>query len=373
MERSNIPTVPLPTIAFEMTTLSVEEIRMIVGKARNRSAPGANGVPYLVYKRCTRVMRLLHTFIEKAWPSGIVNKEWKRAEGIFIPKESRGIKQADFAAKRWGKSLFRHYGPEAHPVYDDEPLRQYFGARKELYQAYLGALNSTMIWEKIQRAKKNRLRLYVWLDLAKVCGAVLHQLIWKTLVTHHVPKPVIQIPQNYFDGLMVRFTIEISHLGRCNSRLVLLWSVPSLPPSSYWQFRLFSMQRAYAFQRLTSTAGLAFFRSRPLWMIQPCPRIENRSCSKRWTSWPAQLVPNIVHTRKIQKPRSHKMKHLRRRVYFWKKDGDQFQEKFRKVACRDLSRNLSLGVNQGPWPIFQMATDLTRFSDLFCISKTRLN
>ena len=310
MERSNIPAVPLPTIAFEMTTLSVEEIRMIVGKARNRSAPGANGVPYLVYKRCTRVMRLLHTFIEKAWPSGIV--------------------QADFAAKRWGKSLFRHYGPEAHPVYDDEPLRQYFGARKELYQAYLGALNSTMIWEKIQRAKKNRLRLHVWLDLAKVCGAVLHQLIWKTLVTHHVPKPVIQIPQNYFDGLMVRFTIEISHLGRCNSRLVLLWSVPSLPPSSYWQFRLFSMQRAHAFQRLTSTAGLAFFRSRPLWMIQPCPRIENRSCSKRWTSWPAQLVPNIVHTRKIQKPRSHKRKHLRRRVYFWKKMVISFKRNFER-------------------------------------------
>ena len=66
-----------------------------------------------------------------------------------------------------------------------------------------------MIWEAIQRAKKRRLSLYVvWLDLANAYGSVKHQLIWKTLETHHVPPHVVQIIQTYFDGFMMRFSTK---------------------------------------------------------------------------------------------------------------------------------------------------------------------
>ena len=69
--------------------------------------------------------------------------------------------------------------------------------------------HSSMIWEAIQRAKKRRLSLYVvWLDLANAYGSVPHQLIWKTLETHHVPRHVVQIIQTYFDGFMMRFSTK---------------------------------------------------------------------------------------------------------------------------------------------------------------------
>ena len=41
-----------------------------------------------------------------------------------------------------------------------------------------------------------------------VYGSVPHQLIWRALGTHHVPKPVIQILQNYFHGFEMRFTTK---------------------------------------------------------------------------------------------------------------------------------------------------------------------
>ena len=50
MERPDIPAVPLTTSAFEMAAPSIEETKMVVRKARNRSASGANGFPHLVHK-----------------------------------------------------------------------------------------------------------------------------------------------------------------------------------------------------------------------------------------------------------------------------------------------------------------------------------
>ena len=76
--------VPLPASMFSLASPSLEEVRRVIRKARNRSAPGPNGVPYLLYKRCPKVLYLLHSLIEKAWQSGKVEDEWKVAEGVYI-------------------------------------------------------------------------------------------------------------------------------------------------------------------------------------------------------------------------------------------------------------------------------------------------
>ena len=57
--RRDIPVVPLPTSIFSLTSPSLEEVRSVIRKARNRSAPGPNGVPHLLYKRCPKVLYLL--------------------------------------------------------------------------------------------------------------------------------------------------------------------------------------------------------------------------------------------------------------------------------------------------------------------------
>ena len=94
-ERVDIPAVPLPISPFCLASPSLEEVRGVVRKARNRSAPGPNGVPYLLCKRCPKTLYLLHSLIQRAWSSATVDDEWKKAEGVYIPKEkdSKGLNQ----------------------------------------------------------------------------------------------------------------------------------------------------------------------------------------------------------------------------------------------------------------------------------------
>ena len=84
--RRDIPMVPLPTSIFSLASPSLEEVRRVIGKARNRSAQGPNGVPYLLHKRCPKVL-YLHSLIEKAWQSDRVDDEWKLAESVSTPKK----------------------------------------------------------------------------------------------------------------------------------------------------------------------------------------------------------------------------------------------------------------------------------------------
>ena len=196
-----------------MTASSLEEVRGILKKARNKSAPGANGIPYLVYKKCPKAMKCLHVFIEKAWITGTVSDEWKQAEGIFIPKEKDSLDLKQFRPISLlnveGKIFF---ATMAQRLTRYMMANQYVNAsvQKGGVPGVPGCIeHTTMIWEAIQRAKRNRLSLYVvWLDLANAYGSVPHQLIWRELETHHVPKPVIQILQNYFHGFEMRFTTK---------------------------------------------------------------------------------------------------------------------------------------------------------------------
>ncbi|GFN76502.1 polyprotein [Plakobranchus ocellatus] len=84
-----------PGIKFDSKPPSLQEVIAVVNKARDKSAPGPNGVPYLLYKRCPNVLKKLHKFLRSAWKNIKISKEWMTAEGVYIPKEqdSRGINQ----------------------------------------------------------------------------------------------------------------------------------------------------------------------------------------------------------------------------------------------------------------------------------------
>ena len=212
-ERVDIPAVPLPTSPFCLASPSLEEVRGVVRRARNRSAPGPNGVPYLLYKRCPKTLYLLHSLIQRAWSSATVDDEWKKAEGVYIPKEkdSKGLNQfRPISLLNVEGKIF--FSIMASRLTEFVMSNQYvdISVQKGGIPGVPGCIEHTsMIWEAIQRAKRNRLSLYVvWLDLANAYGSVPHQLLWKTLEAHHVPQPVIHILQEYFSGFMMRFSTK---------------------------------------------------------------------------------------------------------------------------------------------------------------------
>ena len=154
------------------------------------------------------MLYLLHSLIEKSWQSGRVDDEWKVAEGVYIPKERDSHSLSQFRLI----SLLNVEGKVFFFVIASR-LTEYVLSNKYVDTSIQkggvpgvpGCIeHSSMIWEAIQRAKS----LYVvLLDLANAYGSAPHQLIWKTLETHHVPRNVVQIIQ-MIQIIMMRFSTK---------------------------------------------------------------------------------------------------------------------------------------------------------------------
>ena len=73
---------------FNMKEPTWREFSKLLRKTRNSSAPGPNGVPYRLYKKCPGVARLLWQYLKGLWRKQVISDTWRTAEGIFIPKEN---------------------------------------------------------------------------------------------------------------------------------------------------------------------------------------------------------------------------------------------------------------------------------------------
>ena len=65
-------------------------------KTRTKSAPGPNGVPYRVYKRCPEVAKLIFHYLRSMWVKSTISDTWREAEGVFIPKEEGATEVGKF-------------------------------------------------------------------------------------------------------------------------------------------------------------------------------------------------------------------------------------------------------------------------------------
>ena len=84
---SGLPDAPVPNNAFEMGKLSWEEFQEKLKSRRNRSSPGPNGVPYLVYKRCPMIAKLIFSLLDQLWEKKIiVPLQLRIGESILMTK-----------------------------------------------------------------------------------------------------------------------------------------------------------------------------------------------------------------------------------------------------------------------------------------------
>ena len=125
---------------------SLEEVR---GKRETDQRQDPTEFP-LSYIKDARKLYLLHSLIQRAWSSATVDDEWKKAEGVYIPKEkdSNGLNKFRPISllNVEGENIFLHYGIEAHGVRDVEAVRRHFSPKgshsrcTRLYRAYLDDL-----------------------------------------------------------------------------------------------------------------------------------------------------------------------------------------------------------------------------------------
>ena len=182
-------------------------------KTRSKSAPGPNGVPYVVYKRCPGVARLLWQYVRGIWRKNGISKAWRRAEGIFIPKEEGATTVDKFRTISLlnveGKLYF---AMKADRLLEFVLANGYIDStiQKGGVPAVSGCLEHTAVLSQLIReakAKKKNL-VITWLDIANAYGSIPHSLIQVALNRAHVPENMCSLVHSYYNDVKIRFTTK---------------------------------------------------------------------------------------------------------------------------------------------------------------------
>ena len=204
---------PEVKIKFDERAPSWREFNKLLRKARTKSAPGPNGVPYRLYKKCPGVARLLWLYLRGLWRKEIISKTWRRAEGVFIPKENG----ATTAEKFRTISLLNVEGKLQMGLLAGKMTAFVLGndyidtsIQKGGIPGVSGCLEHTAILSQlIQEAKQNKKNLVVtWLDIANAYGSIPHKLMEIALQRAHIPNGVRKLIASYYNEISIRFTTK---------------------------------------------------------------------------------------------------------------------------------------------------------------------
>ena len=55
-------------------------------KKRNKNVPGINGIPFLVYKKCPKVLYMLLNIMNRVWDEKVIPKSWQQAVIVLLAK-----------------------------------------------------------------------------------------------------------------------------------------------------------------------------------------------------------------------------------------------------------------------------------------------
>ncbi|KAI8490092.1 hypothetical protein Bbelb_321620 [Branchiostoma belcheri] len=200
-----------PGVEFDVSEPKLSEVVKFIDKARTASAPGPNGVPYKVYKKCEQLRKRLWKLLKVVWRQDVVPLSWNKADGVYIPKEENSSTLGQFRPISLlnieGKIMFGVLaGRLASFVLENGLVNT--SVQKAGVPGFPGCLeHSSMIWHTIQTAKKSRRNLsVVWLDLANAYGSVPHALIKFAMQFLWVPEKVTNYIMLYYDNFYMRFS-----------------------------------------------------------------------------------------------------------------------------------------------------------------------
>ena len=202
-----------PTVSLKMEPPTYREFLQRLHKTRSKSAPGPNGIPYKFYKKCPSVARLLFSYLRGLWRKGSMSDEWRKAEGVFIPKEPGASTVDKFRTVSKlnveGKLYFSLWA---------ERLTTYAVANKYIdtriqkggVPGISGCLENTAIISQLIREARTEKKdlVLTWLDIANAYGSIPHKVIEVALERAHVPEVVRSLVRSYYDEVHIRFTTQ---------------------------------------------------------------------------------------------------------------------------------------------------------------------
>jgi len=202
-----------PFVEFNDSPPSLSEFNKHLRKTRSKSAPGPNGVPYLVYKRSPGLARQLFLYLKGLWKNKVISKSWRKAEGIFIPKEDGATSVEKFRTI----SLLNVEGKLYFALWSDR-LVTYTLSNKYIdtsiqkggVPGVSGCMEHTAILSQLIREAKAEKKslVVVWLDIANAYGSIPHNLIQIALRRAHAPEGFCKLVESYYSDMNIRFTTK---------------------------------------------------------------------------------------------------------------------------------------------------------------------
>ena len=154
---------------------------------RNASAPGLNGIPYKVYKKCSKISKFLFNF-ERCE----ILIQWRSGQEIHIPKVSN---------------------TSQNKLSDIRPIallniegKLFFSLVSNRLETYLipnnRFINNSMVWHSLKkvRAQKSNLPV-IWLDIANAYGSIPHKLIAFALHRYSASPQWIKFIETYYQAI----------------------------------------------------------------------------------------------------------------------------------------------------------------------------
>ncbi|XP_026059304.1 uncharacterized protein LOC113043970 [Carassius auratus] len=203
-------TAETPEEGLDTSEPTWREVQDIVQKARSASAPGPNGIPYKVYKRCPMILRRLWKLLRRIWTKGIIPASWKRAEGCFVHKEMDSSDISQFRTISLLSVECKVFFSVLAKKMTTCMVKNKFvdtSVQKGGIPGFSGCLEHTGILNQLNseaKGSKGNLTV-VWLDLAYAYGSIPHGLINTAMEHYHIPYLTRGIITSYFGGFKLWF------------------------------------------------------------------------------------------------------------------------------------------------------------------------
>lgn len=201
-----MPRPPPPKFFFDTGEMQVQTVSLVLRKKRNASAPGINGIPYTVYKRCPRLLGFLILIFQEVWSGRLVPKNWRLGRVTLIPKDGDnskpGLMRDITVLNVEGRVFWAVFQRRlASFLTKNDYLRT--SVQKAFLEKIAGCVEHSVALGEVLRDARERTRQVViaWLDLRNAYGSVRHSMIQFALKWYYVPRKVVELFVNYVEGI----------------------------------------------------------------------------------------------------------------------------------------------------------------------------
>ncbi|CAG9571769.1 unnamed protein product [Danaus chrysippus] len=196
----------IPHIDFHGIPPTLDEISSHIKRKSSKSAPGPDGIPYIVFKKCPSVRKHLINIYGKIWSRKQIPECFGKAMFVLIPKKDRVTDPKDTRPIALTNTISKIFFSVLQTRMTRFMLsNKYFrpNHQKGFLPGISGCLeHNTLLSESLKDARKSERQITVcWIDLENAFGSIQHELMLFALRWYNFPPLASDMIASYYSKL----------------------------------------------------------------------------------------------------------------------------------------------------------------------------